>query len=350
MSKEYKIHWRKNDTAEINRLTRNFNAKIRRLEKNHPELTGNIPERVKAKDLIQGIETRAELNVLKRSLSAFTKKGSEKLVESPTRGTTTKWQAHEDKLLINRTISKFNKKLDKVATIENIDYLPQKLDKSVKQDIKTPEDFKHFVERHTRFLNEGAENIITSSRGAKASQWEVDEFYINQERENEKRRKTKEELGSEEVTIANKGTGVTRAEMGKIKENEVVDSQRNFDNMSMKEWKNISNLFEKKMLSSYSDKMKLNKLTHYCLGLENQGLGDIVEIMKKIPLDDFIKYLDTDEVAEFGFIYDPQSLETRREYITEFWKQHVDPDTNHIIEYYGSGENGKQSKEILLRL
>ena len=350
MSKEYKIHWRKNDTAEINRLTRNFNAEIRRLEKNHPELTGKLPDRVKTKDLIKGIKTRAELNFLKRSLTAFTKKGSEKLVNSSTSGLTTKWQEHEDKLLINKTISKFNKKLDKVATIENIDYLPQKLDKSVKQDIKTPEDFKHFVERHTRFLNEGAENIVTSSRGAKATQWEVDEFYINQDLENEKRRKTKEELGNEEVTIANKGTGVKRAEMGLIKENEVNDSQRNFDNMSMKEWKNLSNLFEKKMLSSYSDKMKLNKLTHYCLGLEGQGLGDLVDMMKQVPLDKFIDMLDTDEIADFDFIYDPINLEVRREKLIELWSEHVDPNTNHILEYYGSDENDKQSKEILLRL
>ncbi|MBQ8426182.1 MAG: hypothetical protein IJX16_00255 [Clostridia bacterium] len=348
MPKSNGIRWRESDAAELQRLARNYNAKIRRLEKSHPELSGVLPERVKASELASNIESRSEFNALKRSLSGFTKRGSEKVVESATRGTTTKWQAHEDKKQINRIVGAFNKKLDRVATIDNIDYLPSKLDrKEVKEEIRTPEDFKHFVERHTGFLKEGAEKVVSSTRGAKSTQWEIEEFYRNQERENERRRKKLEEIGKKEVKIAGEGTGVTRAEMGKIKENEVKESKKKFENMSMEEWERASRLFEKKMQSTYTDKATHDKLVHYCVGLETQGLSDIVELMKRVPLDKFLELLDTDEVADFDFIYDPVELEVRRERLRTLWEQYATNETEHNLEYVRTEENGEQ---VLCRL
>ena len=348
MPKMYNIQWRESDDAELQRLARNFNAKIRRLEKKHPDHAGVLPEKVKASDLKKNIKTRADLNVVKTSLSAFTKKGAEQIVNSPISGKVTKWQASEDKKHLNRTINRFNKKLDKVATNENIDYLPNKLvGKEVREEIKTPDDLKHFIRRHESFLQEGAESVVKSKRGAKATKWEVDEFYRNQEEENKRREQRLKELGEKEVSIAGVGTGQTRAQMGSIEENEVRQSKKNFDNMSMKEWEKANRLFEKKMQSTYTDKMALNKLIHYCVGLESQGLGDVVELMKHIPLDKFLELLDTDEVADFDFIYDPIEVNARREKLTQLWEQYVDENVNHTIEFTGVDENGNQ---ILLRL
>lgn len=348
MSKKPSIQWRESDNAELKRLAKNFNAKIRRLEKARPDLQGVLPERVKASDLKQNIETRSDFRIIERQLKAFTKKGAENVTDSVTRGKTTKWQAHEDKLALNRVVNRFNKKLDKVATIDNIDYLPTKLDKKeVRQNIKTPSDFKHFIERHTSFLKEGAENVVKSTRGAKATQWEVNEFYRNQEEENKRRKARLEELGKKEVTIAGEATGQTRARMGDIKENEVRPSNKNFNNMSMGDWERASRLFEKKMQSTYNEKASLNKLIHYSVGLESQGLGDVVELMKHVPLDKFLEVLDTDEVAKFDFIYDPIELQARREKLTQLWEKHVDETVTHKIEYYGVDKLGNQ---ILLRL
>ena len=70
MSKYHKINWREEDTKELTRVVRNFNAKIQRLSKTNPGITNLLPEKVSASELKNLINTRQdlkrELNALKR--------------------------------------------------------------------------------------------------------------------------------------------------------------------------------------------------------------------------------------------------------------------------------------------
>ena len=230
-------------------------------------------------------------------------------------------------------------------------YQPEELNyQEIKAQIKTRADLNRFLNKYNRYLREGAEEVQASTRGAKATAWEIAEFNIAQRAENVRRANTRKKLEEKEVTIAGKGTGQTRAQMGDIKENEVKPSKKKFKNMSMEEWKRATRLFEKKMQSTYQDRNTLNKLVHYAVGLENQGLGDLVEMMKRVPLDKFLEVLDTDEVADFDFIYDPADLAVRREKIKAAWEKYatLDDSNKHSFEYLGVDEFGKQT--ILRRL
>ena len=84
MSRKYNIRWNENDLKEIKRLTKNFNAKVRRLEKKY---AGNsdviLPEKVSYKDIVELVKTRGDLNRELKSLQSFTDRGSEKLVKLP---------------------------------------------------------------------------------------------------------------------------------------------------------------------------------------------------------------------------------------------------------------------------
>lgn len=111
MSKYHKIRWSKNDEQELKKAVRNFNAKLRRLEKKDPlnynkntlpvfwdKKTESYTERLTVGQMKELINTRQDLKRELNALHRFTKRGSEKIVEVATSDTTiklTKWQHTE---------------------------------------------------------------------------------------------------------------------------------------------------------------------------------------------------------------------------------------------------------------
>lgn len=98
--KQSQIRWRESDTAELQRVINNFNAKLYRVKKNHPEYTDFLPDRVKKSDLIQGIHTRADFNRTINSLKRFSKKGAETPIKSKRGAKTTKWEHGEFRIKV----------------------------------------------------------------------------------------------------------------------------------------------------------------------------------------------------------------------------------------------------------
>lgn len=92
MPGQSKIRWRESDAEKLAKKVKNFNAKISRLEKNHPELKDIIPEKMSAKDLKKGIQSRKQYNDIIKSLSDFTKRGAETRIEGAGGAATTKWE------------------------------------------------------------------------------------------------------------------------------------------------------------------------------------------------------------------------------------------------------------------
>lgn len=98
MSTRYNIKWRDADNQEIARVVKNFNAKITRIEKNHPEMASVLPERVTVKGIKDLINTRQDLNRELNMLKRFSKRGAEQVVDVPESKynlKTTKWQKTE---------------------------------------------------------------------------------------------------------------------------------------------------------------------------------------------------------------------------------------------------------------
>lgn len=97
MSKSSKIRWRKSDTEQLSRKVKNFNAKISRLSKSHPELLDVLPERVTARELKSMVTNRKEYNRMMKALSAFTEKGAETVVTGSSGARTTQWELNQVK-------------------------------------------------------------------------------------------------------------------------------------------------------------------------------------------------------------------------------------------------------------
>lgn len=237
---------------------------------------------------------------------------------------------------LSHLVRKVNKKVFQIEVTrpDIAGHQPAMLDyQDAKSQIKTRQDFHNFVNKYERYLREGVEETIKSDRGAVASKWAVREFEIAQRAENTRRRAVAKRLGEQDVTIAGKSTGVKRAEMGKIKENAVKPSKKNFKSQSQEEWERASKLFERKMMSTYNDERMQAMVENYIKGLIAEGYSDdLLQMFNKIPLDKFREIVDTDETATFDFIYDPLELKSKEESLFELWEQYVDETIdNHII-------------------
>lgn len=112
-----KIRWKDSDSAELQRLVKNFNAKLTRLEKKNPATAQSLPKRASVKDLKQGIETRADLQRELRSLQSFTKRGAENIVKSSRGAQAMKWEIDEfnkAQRRVNRERAKERARLDEL--------------------------------------------------------------------------------------------------------------------------------------------------------------------------------------------------------------------------------------------
>lgn len=98
MSKRSVIRWKQSDDEDLRKVVRNFNDKIRRLEKKNPKNKNYLPERVSVQEIKNLVETRQDLKRELNTLRRFSKRGSEELVIVPGSKYNlelTKWQKNE---------------------------------------------------------------------------------------------------------------------------------------------------------------------------------------------------------------------------------------------------------------
>ena len=95
MPKQYNIKWRKSDREKISNTVRQFNAKITRTLKKHPEFAPYLPEKRTVKELTANISSRKDFNREVNSLSRFLKKGAEIPYASKSGVKTTTWERKE---------------------------------------------------------------------------------------------------------------------------------------------------------------------------------------------------------------------------------------------------------------
>ena len=121
MSRRYNIKWTDADVKELNRVVRNFNAKVKRLAKQNPRQKSLLPDTVSAKDLKELINTRQDLNRELKALQRFSKRGSEEIVTIDNTDYNirlTKWQRTE----MNRRVGVINRRRrERLELINNLD-------------------------------------------------------------------------------------------------------------------------------------------------------------------------------------------------------------------------------------
>ena len=257
-----------------------------------------------------------------------------------------RWR-RSDAAKLSHLIRKVNQKILKteVSRPDIANYQPDYLDyQNIKAMFTTRSEFNYFMNQYKRYLREGAEEVVESTRDAKATKWAVKEFIIEQRAENIRKANRRKALGEKEVTIAGKSTGVKRAAMGTIKENETNPSRKDFYKMTQKEWDMLSSLFERKMYKSYNEEKRRKMLENYIKGLYSAGFSeDFIKMFDRISIDDFITVVDTDETATFSFIYDELELAIKQEAMLSAFSPYFNDKISNNIDFnaiFDSVDNG----------
>lgn len=106
---------RKNTKKEIDRVVRNFNQKIRRLEKMENYDKSIIPEKVSTKKILSSVNSRNELLRNLRELRRFSKRGSESKVDILGQDIT-RWQYDVIKNRVSSAKRKVSRDITKLET------------------------------------------------------------------------------------------------------------------------------------------------------------------------------------------------------------------------------------------
>ena len=104
MAKRYNIKWREADEQEVKRVLKNYNAKIRRLEKKEGINPNALPRKMTIEQFKNQVESRQDFNREINALKRFSKRGSEEMVDVPESKYNlkiTKWQKQETERKIN---------------------------------------------------------------------------------------------------------------------------------------------------------------------------------------------------------------------------------------------------------
>lgn len=132
MPKQYNIKWRVQDEQELRRVARNFNDKLRRLVKAHPENKNILPQfynekteefesRITIDTLKSLIQTRADFNRNINMLKRFTERGAERIIDAPGNvygSKTTVWQKQEVARMASIVNQKRQERLDALNIVE----------------------------------------------------------------------------------------------------------------------------------------------------------------------------------------------------------------------------------------
>lgn len=318
-----KIRWRKSDRDELNKIVRNFNAKIQRQLKKNPSAIEYLPTKIDKKELMNEIQTRDDYNKTIASLKGFLKRGAEKQVKLNEEIVTTRWQRSE----MRQAVKDYNNKLKyhKNRYKGNAPYLPQST--SLEKEINRLVDSSD-VEKTTRLLKEflkpDSHQLIKTNRGAIITKWHLKDFEYREERENKLAERERKEIENNPVRVAGVKQDVTVKEMGGIEENHLKERHRNFMNKSQKE----IDLFFK-----HSDAMidRTNRLAkkyqmreNYLKGLRESGFLDgnskLEDMIRSLDIEEFIANVEIDKTATFLFYSDPIEWKERMELINQTWR------------------------------
>lgn len=236
-----------------------------------------------------------------------------------------RWR-ESDRKELQRTINNYNAKLRRLekSKPELAEFLPKRITKKEAMGaIESRADFTRLTRSLQRFTQRGAEAPVTSSRGAKATKWEVDEFNRAQRAVNIRKAKERAKLEAQEVKIAGKGQGSTRAQMGTVKHNELKPSKQKFSSKSQKEWELAKRAMDERLRSNYDYKSKRYMLANYVRGLRRAGYSEeLAKHILTIDPDKFAEIVGTDETATFDFIYDPLEMKVKEDKLWETWEEH----------------------------
>lgn len=313
MSKQPNIRWRKRDNETLRKAVKNYNAKITRLERNKPDLSNVLPERITVKEMRGLIKTRKDFNAQIDKLKDFAKREIHSGYDIH-REITIKWTDKETAALTS-AIKEFNKKIDRLARknpkIKNA--LPPKATvKQYKRIIGSKDALKREIKSLSSFLEDGAEDLTTipiSDYKLKITQWQKNEMETRGEVINVRREELRKEIDALEMTgPRGEELGYTVGEFGMPSADAAATAPMNI--FTAKQTRSDLNAKFRNILREYQDdywdsRYYILKQT-YMNTLETQyNKNDIKDVLDSIEKMDFKVFYNKfkSSAGKFEFAY-----------------------------------------------
>ena len=313
------IQWRQEDSEALQKAVKNYNAKIKRIEKNDPLSRGLLPEKATMAEMRQKVKTRADFNREVKKLQNYTQRGGEWQY---------KWTARDDGRL-QKAIDNFNAKLDQLkrANPQMKNALPPRATVTqYKKMIATPEDLNRELSALRGFLKKGADEIIEipeNKYNLKITKWQMEQMETRAAVINERRAKRRAEFEQLEATHGGESLGYKAVEGGAGFGSE---AQRGLDPIipftPAQGRTDLDAKFRAIMqgsMDSYWTKRDAIMKQNYLKALDNnfsqKEVADIKEKIKGMAPDEFyVKFLQ--EQTKFELLYDKNNKNKAREVLS----------------------------------
>ena len=320
MPREYNIKWRETDEQRLQRAVRNYNAKIRRLEKD-PEYGFEkhlLPRKASVKEMRGQIQTRKDYNRLIGGLEGFSARGGEYRFKMTER----------DEKRANAAIKKFNAKIAEVgAGMKEREKaaLPERASiKQLRKLVGTRADLNAEIKALERFLQPGAEEIVLvpgNDYNLKTTKWQKEEMEARLPGINERRAEKREKIANLDLTSRGKKQGYKRGQVGKDRvEDHVLDPivaftpKQNRDDLNMK-FRQIL----RESQGDYWDRRDEILRKNYIKGIEENykaaDVAGVISIIENMDFSEFRKIFEA-EGGNFEPLYPPRGDEEYQGYLS----------------------------------
>jgi len=195
--------------------------------------------------------------------------------------------------------------------------------RELKTNITTREEFNFYKRELPKFAKPENRAAVSTSRGKK-SKWEINFVKKITERVNRKNSAYRQKLGAIQVFSEGTETGFTRAQLGtaRLKDFEPIE----FDaGKSTRDWKRFVSSMEKQFFAKYDEDRTKQWKTNYIKAIKNNFYGkefaekrrQLVNMVNKIPLDQFGEIMNTHEELTIDFMYGTEEIEARLDLLME---------------------------------
>ena len=231
-----------------------------------------------------------------------------------------KWRPSDLRRLTN-IAKRFNAKLTR--TVKKIPeaqyYLPERLNTAtIRQTVKTRQDFNALLNSYERFLAPGAENPYVGKSGLITTYWQKREVGIRVGVINRRR--------ARELKAANPST--LKGTMGTITENNLRPKKYNIDEILPSNWDKFLESVRKQSAASYSfDKMQLLK-ENYLKSVDAVFGGApyanyLHELLDNLPPDLFTDAMYDNAYLDIDFVYDEHDMDMVFEKLIAEWNKYL---------------------------
>lgn len=268
-----------------------------------------------------------------------------------------RWRS-SDKSKLAKTVKNFNAKIQRQLNSGiSADILPSKISVAdLTASITTRRDFNRNINSLSRFSRRGAEKVYTTDSGVSITEWQRKEIAIKLRAINNSRTNKRKLYSEAEALSRGKPIGVTRGQMGDVRQENLAPKKLNIHKISPGEaWQRAMRDLELQLTSNRNDQLyKDNYLKALDVAYGNSPDEDmdllykiLREKLKNMSASEMVDIFRRDEQASISFVYIPNdgNAETYMSSIYEAWGLDYESAVD-IIEYRWDMEGTEMAESL----